>query len=276
MKQLKLKLILAMLAVSGFALTSCNGPQDYPIVSPEEAKEMTETAQQYAQSSGSIGEAIGSVSSYGISEDWSKKGAEGEPRVTYDPQSHIVIITYPNDQGVITIDWNKKPQWTATELTGVATFTNFKYGKITVNGTLDIASVGTNTQPELKVNGTLVTAAGNDSTTHNIDNNFIWHAGFSTPATNDDAFAIHGKSTVTDKNNTLTTSILENKKLIKYNNCDYPQQGTIKIDFSGKNKEITMNYSSNKDGQDANLCDKWVKLTLKSGNASISVTTELN
>ncbi len=271
-----MRTLLALLVVSGIAFTSCDDLLEPMAVSPEDSEELKEDAVQNSKADDAFGGTLEAISTYGISEDWTKKFDGNGPVVTYDPVQFIVTLTFPNG-GTIIIDWNAAPWWTTPNLTGVVAITNFVENGSTVNGTLDIASVGTATQPALSVEGSLTILIGGQTNTFSIDRTFVWHAGFDTLIDlTDDAFAIYGTSTLTTGNKTLTTTVLENEKMIKYNSCDYPQQGIIKMVVSGQNKSVTMDYGVDANGNSNNACDAYVKFTIKVGNASITIVGTLN
>jgi hypothetical protein len=271
-----IRTLLAILVVSGIAFTSCDDLLEPMAVSPEDSQELKDDAIQNSKADDAFGGTLEAISTYGISEDWTKKFDGNGPVVTYDPIEFVVTLTFTNG-GTIIIDWNAAPWWTTPNLTGVVTITNFVENGSTTNGTLNIASVGTETQPALSVEGTLTMLIGTQTMTFTINRTFIWHAGFNTPDNLlDDAFAIHGTSTLVTGNKTLTTTVLENEKMIKYNSCDYPQQGIIKMVVSGQNKSVTMDYGVDVDGLSNNACDAYVKFTIKVGNASITIIGTLN
>ena len=272
-----IKTLLAILAVSGMMFTSCDDLLDPVAVSPTDATELQDDAVQNSKADDAMGGTMEAISTYGISEDWNKKLDGNGPTVDYNATTFVVTLTFPNNGGVIVIDWNKAPGWAVEGLTGVVTITNFIDAGATVSGTLTINSVGTPTQPALSIEGTLTMVMGQQTMTYTVDRTFVWDAGFSMVNIDptDDVFAIYGTTSVTTANKTMNTTILQNEMVKKANSYLYPYTGVVKMEREGTNKSVTMNYGSDANGAINNAMDSHVKLTIKVGNASMTVVVNL-
>lgn len=262
------KTLFAVLLVAGITFTSCDDIIDPVAISPQDTEELKDDAVDNSKADEAMGGTLEIISSYGISEDWSKKMDGNEPVTTYDPIEFIVTLTFA-DGGVITIDWNVEPTWNAIDLSGVLDLTNFTQNGTTLNATgILLTKGGTATEPTLNIDGTTNITIGNVEMTFAIDRTFQWFM-------EDNGFAVWGTSILTKGSKTITTTILEAEKLIQYLSCDYPQQGITNLMISGTNKSIKVDYGIDADGNSSNECDSWVNLTLKIGNASITLKTNL-
>ncbi|HPW66388.1 MAG TPA: hypothetical protein PLS84_04795 [Salinivirgaceae bacterium] len=270
------KSLLATLAVilfAGIAFISCEGLEP-TVVKPEDADELKSSAIQNSQADNAMGDVLGAISTYGISEDWTKNSKSGDPTVTID--SVTATITYPNG-GVIVIVWNKEPGF-IEGLEGSVTITNFVSDKVTISqGTLNVTFNGAIEQPVLTAEGTVNMTVDNNNIVYTINRTFIWYAGFDPNVHDfsDDAYAVHGTSKLVDGDETQETTILENQMLIKYNTCAYPQQGITKMEVVGQNRSVTVDFGVDKQGDANNQCDEYAKFTIKVGSASMSMIVKL-
>lgn len=263
-----LKKLFTLLLISGIAFTSCDDIVDPVVVNPQDSEELKDDAVDNAKADEAMGGSLQVISSYGISEDWSKKLDGGDPTVTIDT-AFVVTLTFANG-GVITIDWNIEPTWDAIGLTGVLDIVNFNQNGTTINASgILLEKGGTVTEPTLHIVGTAAITIGNVETSLTMDRTFEW---FTTEA----GFAVYGTSELTKGSKIITTEILEAEKLIQYLACDYPQQGITKLAISGTNKSITMDYGIDENGVNNNQCDSWANLTIKIGNASITIKVDLS
>ena len=264
-----LKQLLIVLLVSGFTFTSCDEIIDPIAINPQDSEELKDDAVDNSKADEAMGGTLQIISSYGISEDWSKKLDGNDPIVTMDTATSVVTLTFI-DGGVITIDWNIKPTWNAIGLSGVLDIANFNQNGTMLNATgIILEKGGTEVDPTLHILGTAAIAIGNVETSLTMDRTFEWF-------TTEQGFAVWGTSTLTKGNKTITTDILEAEKLIQYLSCDYPQQGIIKLAISGTNKTIKMDYGIDENQVNNNQCDSWANLTLKIGSASITLKVDLS
>jgi len=270
-----LKKLFTLLLISGIAFTSCDGVIDPIALNPQDAEELKNDAIQNAKADETAGGALQIISSYGISEDWSKKSDENDPIVEYDPTTFIVTITYSYG-GFIKIDWDKEPTWNAVDLKGVVDINNINQNNAALNAEgMLIEKGGTITESTLHINGTGTITIQNAVTTMEMDRVFeTYSSQGENPA--GEGFAIWGTSTLTYGNKTTKTKILEAEKLIQYLSCAYPQQGISYLEIVGTNKSITTDYGIDENGVSNNKCDPWVNLTLKIGGATITVKIDLS
>lgn len=271
------KTLFAVLLVAGLSFSSCDEIIDPIAITPQDSEELKTDSEDNSKADNAMGAAFEDISSYGISEDWSKKMDGNEPIQTYDPVNFIVTLKFSND-GIITIDWNVEPTWNAINLMGVVDIVNYNNNGTVVNATgITLVKGGTETQPTLTISGPATIAIGTMEMTFTIDRTFEFYAGRETwDNLTDDIFAIWGTSTLNKSNKTITTVILEEQKIIKEVECTWPKQGITTLSVSGTQKSVTMDYGIDANGEMSNICDSWANLTLKVGNATLTIKTNLD
>jgi len=273
-----MKTLLKNLFIVAIAITfaSCDETVTPTILDPRDAQELQADAIENAKAHDASGGTMNAISTYGISEDLTKNFSKSEPQITYDSTTFTVTLTYPNNGGEIIIDWNARPRWNTQNLSGEATINQFVYNQTTVNGNLNLTSVGTNSIPALHVQGTLTLTLGGQEKSFDVNQTYTWEEGAETPWLNDDVFSVFGTTKLTGETKTLQTTIEENKKIIKERNCDFPKQGVMGITVERTNRAITIDYGYDADGNISNACDSYVRLTLKVENATASTIVNLN
>ncbi len=271
---MKTKKKLTMLALAMLVFAACEEVVSPETISPAEAEELKNDAVQYSQANNSFGGTLNAISTYGISEDLTKHFPKNGPERTYDSINFIVTLTYPNNGGIITIDWDTIPVWTIPSIRGVATITNFVYGGATVNGTLTLTTVGNVQKPALNANGELSVSAGGLNSTYQAQKTFTWEEGFGNPDT-PNVFSAYGTGSLTIANKIITSTIPQQRKLLKQENCVFPNTGIINLAIQRTTKEISIDYGVDQNGNTSNDCDSYAKLTLKVGNATLTMVVNL-
>lgn len=265
---------ITMLASAILVLAACEEVVSPETISPAEADELKNDAVQYSQANNSFGGTLNAISTYGISEDLTKQLPKNGPVRTYDSINFIVTLTYPNNGGVITIDWDTIPVWTIPSVRGVATISNFVYGGATVNGTLTLTTVGNVQRPALVATGELSVTAGGVTSIFQPQKTFTWEEGFGNPNVAN-VFSAYGTARLTIANKIINSNIPQQRKLVKREDCVYPVTGIINMTIQGTTKEVSIDYGVDQNGNTSNDCDSYAKLTLKVGNATLTMVVNL-